>query len=71
MVKSARIIPATNMANMVKRPIQKNSANTTRIGRVFLYWPSCSVLAEFIFFSLNWLNFHFVLSCDTLTNIDY
>ena len=30
------------------RPVQKNSANTYRIGRVFLYWLSFSILAVFV-----------------------
>ena len=47
MAKSARIIPITNSAKYGKtRPIQKNSTNTTRIGRDFLYGSSFAVLAE-------------------------
>ena len=61
MAKSACIIPITNSTNMEKLgQYRKTLAEFFCIGRVVLYWPSS------FFFSLNWLNFHFVFTCDTL-----
>ena len=74
MAKSARIIPVTNTANMEK--LSQYRKKLTRIGRVFLHWPSLLLLLFLLFLYLfiyfffalnwlNWLNFH-VLSCVTL-----